>query len=237
MNSRSWIVCQMGARQHYSVPFALHQFGSLDSLITDIWFVPTSLAARWNRNLAGRYHPGLRKIPLYSFNYRAVVFEAAAHLRGVSGWKLMEERNEWFQRYAIRNLADRKRSDLVLHSFSYAALNLFEYAKSRGWWTVMQQIDPGPVEERIVAELYAAHPELQGNWQMASQTYWDNWRKECSLVDSIVVNSNWSRRALIDEVVSPQKIHIIPLAYESSGQAGSFTRMYPAEFNARRPLR
>src|SRR5438128_5889221 len=124
-----WICCQIGARQHYSVPFSLYQHRSLHSVITDVWFAPDTLPARLNRNLAGRFHPGLKDVPVYALNGRALAFEVAAYLRGLRGWKLMETRNKWFQQHAIaimarhhKNLAGR-----TLHSFSYATLHLFEF--------------------------------------------------------------------------------------------------------------
>ena len=42
----NWICCQLGAREHYAVPRALHQRSSLDYLITDTWVRPDSLASK-----------------------------------------------------------------------------------------------------------------------------------------------------------------------------------------------
>jgi glycosyltransferase involved in cell wall biosynthesis len=56
-------------------------------------------------------------------------------------------------------------------------------------------------------------------------------------VDTIVVNSRWSREALVQEGVPESKIVIIPLAYECSTEARSFSRSYPEAFTATRPLR
>ncbi len=108
----------------------------------------------------------------------------------------------------------------VLFAYSYAALEPFRVAKARGWRTVLGQIDPGPAEERIVAELLAGkgdRPHLarpvkgtvpfllaqksgqspfSGGWQPAPREYWDKWREECELADTIMVNSQWSRQAL-----------------------------------------
>ena len=65
------------------------------------------------------------------------------------------------------------RSQLVLCSYSYTALEPFRYAKANGWKTLLVQIDPGPEEERIVAEEAARVPELAGGWQAAPPEYWD----------------------------------------------------------------
>ena len=81
-------------------------------------------------------------------------------------------------------------------SYSYTALEPFRYAKAHGWKTVLVQIDPGPEEERIVAEEAARVPELAGGWQPAPAEYWASWREECKLADRILVNSEWSREGV-----------------------------------------
>ncbi len=234
--ARKWICCQIGARQHYTVPFSLHYLGYLDSVITDFWVPPNTVPARFNRNLAGRYHAGLEDTTIHALNYKAFLFEAQGYLRRLSGWRLIEERNQWFQRQALAKLKTYSARNLVLHSFSYACRELFEFAHDRGWKTVMQQIDPGPVEERIVAKLYDANPQLRGDWEPCSTRYWEQWRAECDVVDYIVVNSTWSLEALKQEGIAEKKMRVIPLAYEPSVESRSFTRTYPAEFTSTRPL-
>ena len=61
----------------------------------------------------------------------------------------------------------------VLLSYSYTALEPFRYAKAHGWKTLLVQIDPGPEEERIVAEEAARVPQLAADWQAAPPEYWD----------------------------------------------------------------
>src|SRR5437867_2152888 len=97
----AWICCQIGARQHYTVPLALHQRRSLESLITDLWVCPKSLLALLSRHLAGRFCPELKDTTVYASNGRALAFAVQAHLRGLDRWRLIEERNEWFQEYAL----------------------------------------------------------------------------------------------------------------------------------------
>jgi glycosyltransferase involved in cell wall biosynthesis len=67
--------------------------------------------------------------------------------------------------------------------------------------------------------------------------YCDNWRNECALADQIVVNSQWSKDALLREGIPAEKIQIIPVAYEPWTDARSFQRHYPRAFSAERPLR
>src|SRR5689334_20236896 len=115
--TQKWICCQIGARQHYGVPFSLQIEATLNSVITDIWLPPDSVAAKLNRHLAGRYHPGLRKAKVHAFNNQAIAFEAMARVRQLDGWRLIEKRNEWFQRNALGKLAEYEGDGFVLHSF------------------------------------------------------------------------------------------------------------------------
>jgi glycosyltransferase involved in cell wall biosynthesis len=128
-------------------------------------------------------------------------------------------------------------SETTLFCYSYAALGLFRFAKAQGWRTVLGQIDPGPVEERLVARLRREADGRASDWMPAPSQYWLDWREECGLADRIVVNSDWSRRALSEEGVPAEKIAVVPLAYSPPTGAAGFQRKYPPVFTTARPLR
>lgn len=214
-----WFCCQLGAREHYAVPRALQRSGLLGRLITDLWM-----------RRVNRFHPELAGARVAAPNLAALSFELKASLARENGWKLISRRNEWFQRQALTQLK-RMNGNHTVFAYSYAAAEIFEFARARGWRTVLGQIDPGPAEERIVADLN------DDKWKPAPKEYWDNWRRECALADRIVVNSKWSKDALLGEGVPAEKLHVIPLAYESWTDARSFQRLYPRAFSAERPLR
>ena len=216
-----WLCCQLGAREHYAVPRALQRCGLLATLITDLW-----------SRRANRFHSGLAGARIAAPNLAALTFELKASLARENGWKLISQRNEWFQRHALAELKRTANGNHTLFAYSYAAAEIFRFARERGWRTVLGQIDPGPAEERIVAGL-----QTDGKWQPAPKAYWDNWRTECSLADQIIVNSQWSKDALLSEGVPAEKIQIIPVAYEASTEPRSFQRLYPHAFSADRPLR
>lgn len=218
---QTWLCCQLGAREHYAVPRALQRCGLLDRLITDLW-----------TRRVNRFHPELAGARVAAPNLSALTFELKASLAHENGWKLISQRNEWFQRQALAELKRTANGNHTVFAYSYAAADIFKFARERGWRTVLGQIDPGPVEERIVAGL-----QKTSEWQPAPKTYWNNWRDECSLADQIIVNSQWSKDALLGEGIPAEKIQIIPLAYESSTDARSFQRLYPRAFSAERPLR
>lgn len=230
-----WICCQLGAREHYAVPRALQLGGLLDEFITDLWIRPGTLLHTWQKPLTGRFHPSLADARVVAPNLPALTFELKASLARKNGWTLINRRNQWFQKQAVGQLAHNHTGHRTVFAYSYAAKEIFAFARARGWRTVLGQIDPGPAEERIVAGLQSSIPHT--HWEPAPKAYWDNWRDECSLADQIVVNSNWSRDALMAEGVAAEKIRVIPLAYEPANDTSSFQRRYPRAFSAERPLR
>jgi len=233
-----WICCQLGAREHYAVPRALKLGGLLDEFITDLWIRPGTLLHSWKKLLTGRFHPGLAGAHVIAPNTSALTFELKASLARENGWNLITRRNQWFQKHVVAQLSrNHNGNQHTVFAYSYAAKEIFEFARERGWRTVLGQIDPGPAEERIVSGLQQTSPIQHTHWEPAPKAYWDNWRHECSLADQIVVNSEWSRDALITEGVAAEKIQVIPVAYEAANDTRSFQRHYPLAFSAERPLR
>ena len=243
MASPNWLCCQLGAREHFAIPRALHQHQQLACLITDAWISSKSLLnqlpSQAFSSLCDRFHPDLVNAPVQSFTADLLAFELWQRYRKTGDWARMIERNRWFQQRAIAYLDRLNPQQLgdapTLFTYSYAALDLLRYAKTRGWRTVLGQIDPGPVEEQIVAAECARYPELAPDWQPVPESYWQSWRNECQLADEIVVNSAWSQQLLEQAGIEKHKISVVPLVYESSQK--SFQRIYPAAFSPERPLR
>lgn len=232
---RTWVVCQIGAREHYAIARALQRRGRLAGMITDAWVAPTYRAsALLPRRLRERWHADLSGEHVCAPLFSAAMRSAGDRLMRRAGWDQIMARNAWFQRAAARHLRAFSNTAQTVFSYSYAAGDVFAEAKRRGWRTVLGQIDPGPVEAQLVATLYERAG--QGNiYEPIPADYWRLWRREIDLADRIVVNSAWSRNALIAENVPREKIAIIPLAHE--GQAEAPHRVQPACFTRERPLR
>jgi Glycosyltransferase len=254
----NWLCCQLGAREHYAIPRSLFRLGTLNWLVTDAWIPPSSLLAKISAgSLADRFHNELSDARVMAFNPSVILFEMLARARRLGELETIIARNQWFQRKvvgALNSVKERRshgalRSQLstltyepILLSYSYAALEPFRFAKLRGWKTLLLQIDPGPEEERIVAEEVARVPALTGNWQPAPAEYWASWRQECDLADRVVVNSEWSLEGLVRSGIRREKLSVIPLAYELEVGSGRLTeprlqRKYPDHFTQERPLR
>jgi glycosyltransferase involved in cell wall biosynthesis len=220
-----WIVCQIGAREHYAIARALERQGALRALVTDFWIEPGSVLGRLpgGRRLGDRYHGELRSATVVAPNLRMLGFELANRMRSGGGWPTILKRNRLFQRLALRELAAVAKSGeapITVFSYSYAARELFRYAKERGWTTVLGQIDPGPEEERIVMAEHARFGGIGSSWQPVPGSYWESWKEEVALADRVIVNSRWSRDCLVKEGVDEGKLEVVPLVFSAGTTAG-----------------
>jgi len=239
-----WLCSQLGAREHYAIPRALFRQGFLGQLLTDAWVPPTSIlriVGERRSEIRDRWHEELKKATVTSFNWSLIAFEILSRARGLRGWPLIVARNHWFQQKVLGYLCNYEpRSDNqepTVFSYSYAAGEIFRFAKSRRWKTVLGQIDPGPVEEEIMAAEAEREASLAPDWRRSPVAYWKSWREECDAADRIIVNSQWSRSCLTKAGVSDSKLFVIPLAYETPITGPQITREYPFHFTPDRPLR
>jgi glycosyltransferase involved in cell wall biosynthesis len=79
----------------------------------------------------------------------------------------------------------------------------------------VNQIDAARTHERVVIEEEQKWPGWQSTARRVPEEYWQRLKAEWTVADGVVVNSNWSRNALISQGVRAEKITVIPLAYES----------------------
>ena len=242
-----WICCQLGAREHYAIPRALYHQEKLHTLFTDIWVKSNHFSRHLPGNflqpLRDRYHSDLDNANIKHCFLKSLFFEFEQKINELSGWDLILKRNECFQSYVVNQISTNKYFQKlspkpILFSYSYAALEIFQFAKKLGWTLVLGQIDPGICEMQIIQEEYDRHPNLiKLHYSNPPSFYWENWKEECKLADHIIVNSTWSYDLLREAGISPSKIKIVPLVYTHSAEALSFKRIYPQSFSGSRPLK
>ena len=207
-------------------------------LFTDYWAANSSVLPV-PAPLRQRAHPALGDVKVTSFNLGYLKFETVQRSRDRQPWQLIEARNAWFQKAACKAFSrylEKCDRPPVVFAYSYAALEILKLAKSSGCKTILGQIDPGPVEFRLVEELTkrAGYPAAE----KPSQYYWECWREECSTADKIVVNSDWSRSALLDQGVAAEKLKVVPLVYEEKKEnPPTNTEPRRPEVSASRPLK
>ncbi len=209
-----WTTIQLGSREHYAIPCALHSAGKLDCLITDTWLSSgaSALVRPFHPSLAGRRHERLPASRVRSNTTGRLLTDLRLRWQRKSSWSTILERNAWFGAWAADQSAAA--GSPVVFSYSYTAKLPFAEAKRRGALCILGQIDPGPREEEVVAERTAAYRHLAPPDEKAPTEYWQLWREEIELADKIIVNSPWSEKLLFQAGVASEKLVEIPLVYE-----------------------
>ncbi len=238
-----WCCFQSGHRERYGIPRALNRVGVLDALVTDLWLPPGPL--RWllargraGRRMRDRYQADIPLSKVSAFTGRTLAWELAARLRGLGGDARVAARNAWWPHLAVRALKTTASSHTgYVFAYCYESRDLFHEARRLGLTPVLGQIDPGPVEDRKVAEIVRRWPQYRTPFQPGTEAYYARWREECRLAGHIVVNSEWSRTALAEDGVDPEKIAVCPLVYTPPEAALGWRRSYPGAFTAERPLK
>jgi glycosyltransferase involved in cell wall biosynthesis len=254
------VVAQKGAREHYLAARALHRRGILARLVTD-WYA----FGRPSRNQKAESRIRIAKLKTESGNLklfqrlrglgRAARAASADEIPDnlVRAMPLRSLRWKWqihraarrgclYESYSATDSAFARnvaRLNLPEHDvffgYSYASLEMLEAEKKRGVFTILDQIDPGSVEFQMVAEEMARYPELAGPPPSFPAKHFDRARREWELADVIVVNSEWTREAIMAEGADASKIEVLPLAFETNAERLKAEK--PKNHKADRPLR
>lgn len=243
------IVCQIGAREHYSIAKAMHKRDRLAALVTDIWVPPGSAPARITpvlgskaKNFTERYSAELGDATVIAPSILGL-FQSYVHgMKRNKGWDAITAHNAWFGRWTVRALNQSQLISSydkapVVFAYSYAALEIFKWAKAHGARTILGQIDPGPEEVRLVDRIARTHDIDAAANVSPPLSYWERWQEECALADAIIVNSIWSKKLLEKDIGEASAISVVPLIYDTPEDLNPKARHYPDKFNFDRPLR
>ena len=221
-----WTISQIGARQHYAIPKGLCARGTLRRLYTDIWVsrgrsflkrMPAGLRA-----LASRYAEGVPADKVTSFNLGAMLRQARFPSHGTvdERYRFYEAFGQWFGRRVLDGLQaqDMDRSRDIFWGFTTGALECVQHCKQQGILTVVDQIDPGRVEEEIVLVEAGRFPGWSAVGGRIPDSYYQRLDAEWQSADLVMVNSTWSKDGLVKQGVAPAKIFIVPIIYEPRGE-------------------
>lgn len=216
------VVAQLGAREHYMAAAALESAGALANLVTD-WYAPQSrvlraLLARCGsvgQRMLAATATGVPISRVHAHRMRALAAHGFDSLLGIRRdvYSMYVSKGQRFaKQVAKKRLCDHE----VLFLYSYAALEALEVARNRGKMTVLDQIDPGPAEFRLVQEEAKAWPEYVCGFPTFPEAYYRRLREEWRLADVIIVNSRWSQDLIVSEGVPLAKVRVLPLAIDVS---------------------
>lgn len=216
----SWSCLQLGSREHYAVPLALHQAGKLSALLADAWVTSgeARLLRRLAPSLAARRCEGIPEHLVRRANVGRFVYESRVRLQKLNPWQACMLRISWFGQWCAREL-ERVEAQTVF-SYSYNARWPFRVAKKRGMQTVLDLIDIGWLEEELTQRVASQYTDLALHETPAPPEYWNGLREEIELADRIVVNSAWSRNMWLKAGVPAEKMVEVPLVYAPEARDG-----------------
>lgn len=223
-----WIVAQEGSRQSYAVPLAFNRLGLLRRFYVDTW-------CRWGRSLFKQGPKGLRALAthfsaelppelVFSFNTSVLLSRAQFHFQRnrLSPAEIAGEYCRFGKKFAELVRDDLQRQDLdpnrdAFFGFNTNCLETIEYLREREIFTIVDQVDPGKVEEDLCVEEAERWSGWAKNPGRMPQSYWDRLAAEWDAADLVLVNSQWSADALVGQGVPADKIIIVPLAIDFQG--------------------
>ena len=218
------VVAQKSSREHYLAARALHRRGMLARLVTDFQAPLGGRGAAWVRDrgwgaLSRAFGRTCDEVP------RSLITSLPVHAL-LDQWRLgrARARDNIGDAYAAggRDFASRvARLRLPPHDavfcYSTAALETLQAARARGALAVLDQLDPGPLEYDLVAEEARLWPQYTRSRWPPQHDVTRRLAAEWATADVIVVNSEWSREAIVARGADPAKIEVLPLAFERPG--------------------
>ncbi|MCS3937290.1 glycosyltransferase involved in cell wall biosynthesis [Salinibacter ruber] len=237
---KDWVVAQIGARENYAVPRAVHRAGRLRRLYTDAW-------CSWGRSIlkrgpqlaqgfANRYHPELPDDRVTAFTGAAVPNILWRHWHHGTGSRTdLEDHHIEVGRQFAENVCNHLAGsslDPDRHAFlgfSTGSYEVLDALRGSGVLTVVDQVAPGPIEQTIVAEEAERWPEWALEVPEERPRLQGRAAAEWEAATLVLVNSDWSRSALIEEGVPEEKIIVVPCAYEPPRDLGECPPTPPDE--------
>lgn len=229
----AWICSQIGAREHYAVPRSLCAAGRDVTLCTDFWAGPLlrKLAVGKLRPLAARSHPGFGNTAsstVRSWNLRALAWERWLRQKSAAQtpYHAFIEIGRRFAECVRADLKSRRPAPgSIFFAYDTGALETMEWCRGQKIKCVLDQMDPGRVEADLVCAEEKNWPGWARQALRVPEEYFARREQEWALADRIVVNSEFSRRALLQQGVPAGKLVVVPLCYEA---AAAETPHFPA---------
>lgn len=239
----NWICSQIGAREHYAVPRVLHRTGKLDRLYTDFWAsAPWRLIGKLagKGSLATRCNPDLAGAQVTAFNFQAL---KASRQRFANPYEGFLQVGQEFGEQVVKHLQSSSQllaySSAVFFSYDTGFLEPARWIKARGGKAIVCQMDPARYEVDLVKAEEKRWPGWARHSLEVPKSYYERRDEEWAVADLVMVNSEWTRQALIRQGVSERKLVVVPLAYEfaqAKGRIPSF-RSQVSSFTKEKPLR
>jgi glycosyltransferase involved in cell wall biosynthesis len=220
-----WLVTQIGSREQYACPVSFARRGHLARFYTDLWwpYAPSQFARLpaplWGLSL--RHHSELPAHKVTAFTAATLLEElrwkAGAHRNIAEQFRHFIDAGSRFGARVVNHLSTLSLDprEHALFAFSTGALEPLLHARARGLFTVVDQLDPGHVDQEMVLEELARWPGWEPPHDRIPEEYFARLAKEWNAADLVLVNSEFSRRAMEKQGVPAGKLLVVPLCYET----------------------
>jgi glycosyltransferase involved in cell wall biosynthesis len=238
-----WITSQIGAREHYAIPRVLHRAGKLERLYTDLWAgaLWQGLGALSGRSALGfRFHKDLAVAKVTSFGVTTM-------MDSIFSGSIKKNPYDWFSyvgkdfgERVLESLKGQKRiswKETIFFGYDTGFLEPAQWIKASGGKTIVCQMDPSRFEVELVREEGRRWPGLAKKPLDVPESYFKRREAEWAVAHLVMVNSDWSKQALIKQGVSDDKIVVVPLAYEAQKAKGEMLKVKNRDFTNHHPLR
>ena len=145
----------------------------------------------------------------------------------------------------LRSDAPFLASGLIFFGYDTGFLEPARWVKEHGGKTIVCQMDPSRFEVDLVREEEARWPGWSRRSAEVPEAYFRRREEEWAVADLVMVNSEWTRQALIRQGVPESKLVVVPLAFEARNSrlsalvtrpaAGTSSRL--STFDSQRKLR
>jgi glycosyltransferase involved in cell wall biosynthesis len=213
----------LGARMHFAVPALLADAGLLHTFYTDTYVgnkpwlskildrVPGDLRPESFDRLSGRSSPGIPGERVVSFGLFGLSYflNRRRPMTPSAFAKLASRTNRQFGSRVIQAGLDGAK---VVWGFNGAALEIFQHARARGIFCVLEQtIAPRKLELELLKDESARWPEWQRqSYEEGADSLAEREAAEWALADRIVCGSHFVAEALVDEGVRRDQINVVP---------------------------
>lgn len=120
------------------------------------------------------------------------------------------------QKKALDSRRSTLDSDLVFFGYDTGFLEPARWVKAQGGKTIVCQMDPARYEVDLVKEEEKRWPGWAKRSVEVPEAYFRRREEEWAVADLVMVNSEWSKQALMKQGVPASKLVVVPLAFEAS---------------------
>lgn len=227
-----WFVSQIGRREGYVIPAALHSIGALASFHTDAWATnfPERLVGTVARSLKKRWRANLSDAPVTSCFTRFTLAKIAciksvapSTFWSVGGSVFSQSATATFKKIGISNRS-------VCLGYTAGNLEVIQMANQLGAKSLHVQIDPGLEWYRLRDSLRALHPGAEEASPQLDAAFVSRITKEWHDAQIVICHSSHTSQSLIKVGVAADKLRVIQPGFLPNLAKNS--RVYPA---GRRP--